>query len=358
MLCVKFCAAQSTVPLTGSTKINTVRALNGFKVDSFMYLPSNGKDSGNIRINSGVLQYHNNEGWQTIGGSTNVAVGNGLKMDGDSISLGSNIDNLESANIEDGTFIANYNVDSSSIRGLLFGFPDLSPFLNPLSLRSFSPYGTGEVMVGTGFQFNGGILNLKANNSSSGYNLTANSSGFSESHSIAAGAGAYRYMSPGIHTFQTISSGSNTGTLIMESDSFSNIRFSYENGKSNGITYAHRFGSYKDVILTDSTLIYKNYADSLYNLLIDTNIVSSAATLSLIKKGYYSFNGSESTWTLPALTGNITKRYIISNKGSGNITLNAPSNTLWEANVIGTTTVIAPGETLIIYNDSLHWTVY
>lgn len=67
----------------------------------------------------------------------------------------------------------------------------------------------------------------------------------------------------------------------------------------------------------------------------DTLIESSAGTLTLAQRGDYVFNGTTTTWTLPALGSNFRTVYYIKNAGSGDITLNRAGSD----NIYGTSSV-------------------
>jgi len=93
-----------------------------------------------------------------------------------------------------------------------------------------------------------------------------------------------------------------------------------------------------------------------------SNVVSATSTLALTpvsKQMYFTFNGSTSTWTLPAISGNTGLYVTIMNMGTGNITLNSNSggSDIWDG---GTNTVsmnIPAGGTMILYNNSLKYVI-
>lgn len=91
----------------------------------------------------------------------------------------------------------------------------------------------------------------------------------------------------------------------------------------------------------------------------EVNTVSSASTLTLGQKGYYSFNGSSATWTLPPITGNTGKRYVIMNLGSGSITINSDSgsNVIYSPSLVNTISV-ATTEVITLYNNGTYWVRY
>jgi hypothetical protein len=86
-------------------------------------------------------------------------------------------------------------------------------------------------------------------------------------------------------------------------------------------------------------------------------ISSSAGSLTLIPHSRtYSFSGTTTTWTLPALTNTVGRRYYIKNRGSGNITLNsnAGGNDIYDTSATNTITISA-GTARIIENDGTYW---
>jgi hypothetical protein len=89
-----------------------------------------------------------------------------------------------------------------------------------------------------------------------------------------------------------------------------------------------------------------------------TNTLSSAGTLTLSTSGYYTFNGTTTTWTLPAISGNTGKEYFVKNKGSGAITIvsNAGGSDIYTTTAV-TSFLIQPGNAFTIYNDSGTYTV-
>lgn len=87
------------------------------------------------------------------------------------------------------------------------------------------------------------------------------------------------------------------------------------------------------------------------------NIVSSASTLTIEAGGYYSFEGSTSIWTLPTLSGNTGKRYLIMNQGSGIITVNtnAGANDIYMGGTSVNMITVGIGEIAVLYNNSISW---
>lgn len=95
------------------------------------------------------------------------------------------------------------------------------------------------------------------------------------------------------------------------------------------------------------------YSDDLQN----TNTISAAGTLTLTNAGYYTFNGSTSTWTLPPLSGNTGIRFLIMNQGSGTLTVNsnAGGNDIYMSGSAVNMITIGVGEIAVLYNNSLSW---
>lgn len=93
-----------------------------------------------------------------------------------------------------------------------------------------------------------------------------------------------------------------------------------------------------------------------------TNTVSSASMLSVVSTGkvnYHTFTGSTSTYTAPAIIGNTTKRIVIINQGTGDITLNSNTGTndIWESGVLMASLLIPKDTTVSLYNNSINWSV-
>ena len=93
----------------------------------------------------------------------------------------------------------------------------------------------------------------------------------------------------------------------------------------------------------------------------DSTIVSGAASLNLIatkRTVNYSFSGTTTTWTLPAVASNTGVHIYIKNRGSGAITLNsnAGGNDIYNTSAANSLTINA-GEAYILINDGTYWTV-
>lgn len=90
---------------------------------------------------------------------------------------------------------------------------------------------------------------------------------------------------------------------------------------------------------------------------LDTLIESSAGTLTLAQRGDYVFNGSTTTWTLPALGSNFRTVYYIKNAGSGDITLNrAGSDNIYSTSSV-TSYTIGAGTSIRLVGGVTFWFV-
>lgn len=90
----------------------------------------------------------------------------------------------------------------------------------------------------------------------------------------------------------------------------------------------------------------------------DVNIVSDSPDTDFSDRGFYTFTGTTGIWDLLPAETKTTTRYLIANMGSGNLTINAPINTIWEAGNLMSNTILAPGETMVIYSNGIYWTIY
>ncbi len=90
-----------------------------------------------------------------------------------------------------------------------------------------------------------------------------------------------------------------------------------------------------------------------------STIVSSAGTLTIAHGNFYSFTGTTTTWTLPAISATVTgimNKIVIKNRGSGAITLNSNSgSTIYTTSAVGTLN-IAAGSTVTLYPDGTYFT--
>lgn len=89
------------------------------------------------------------------------------------------------------------------------------------------------------------------------------------------------------------------------------------------------------------------------------NVSSDGILLMAVNKQYHIFSGVTAIWTLPVITGNTWEKLYIKNRGSGILTVNASGGT----NTIYTTTAVStfslnPGESVILVNDSVYWSLF
>jgi hypothetical protein len=85
---------------------------------------------------------------------------------------------------------------------------------------------------------------------------------------------------------------------------------------------------------------------------------SSATTLTLSTTETYVFTGSSNTaWTLPAISGNTARKYLIKNRGTANITLSAAGSDNLFLTTTTTSIVILPGDAYTVQNDSVYWII-
>lgn len=112
--------------------------------------------------------------------------------------------------------------------------------------------------------------------------------------------------------------------------------------------------------LTDSTLVlmsggrFGKVAPTQGTLTGDT---TSASTLSLSTNIWAAFKGTTTTWTLPSLSGNFGRYYILVNDGSSNITLTAAAGTLKDGGSVIVSKTIAVGEVIRVLNIKTHWVI-
>jgi hypothetical protein len=107
--------------------------------------------------------------------------------------------------------------------------------------------------------------------------------------------------------------------------------------------------------LADSILVW-NHTDSTVKKVSQISMTeTSAGTLSLGTFTDYVFNGTTTTWTLPALSSNLNRVYHIKNAGSGNITLQrAGSDNIYDTSSV-TSITIAPGGSRRILGGTSFW---
>jgi len=84
---------------------------------------------------------------------------------------------------------------------------------------------------------------------------------------------------------------------------------------------------------------------------------SSAGTLTIGNSESYVFNGTTTTWTLPAVSGTAGTIYYLKNIGSGSITLNANAgaNEIYSTSAVNTVTITA-GSALILISNGTYFT--
>jgi hypothetical protein len=87
-------------------------------------------------------------------------------------------------------------------------------------------------------------------------------------------------------------------------------------------------------------------------------ITSSAGTLTIGNAESYFFNGTTTTWTLPAVSGTAGTIYYLCNIGSGNITVNANAgaNEIYDAAAVNTYSIV-PAATRIFISNGTYWKV-
>lgn len=76
------------------------------------------------------------------------------------------------------------------------------------------------------------------------------------------------------------------------------------------------------------------------------NNVSSASTLTIDDSGVYTFTGTTATYTLPPVSGNTLKEFVVINEGSGNLVINSNTggNDILDGNTSLNTVTIAAGD--------------
>jgi hypothetical protein len=86
--------------------------------------------------------------------------------------------------------------------------------------------------------------------------------------------------------------------------------------------------------------------------------VTTASDITLSTKGWYSYSGTIGVWTLPVVSGNIDKKYIIKNRGSSTLTINsnAGGNDIYETIPVNTL-VLPPGGSCTIWNDGTYYSM-
>lgn len=96
---------------------------------------------------------------------------------------------------------------------------------------------------------------------------------------------------------------------------------------------------------------------TIYDENAPVDVVSSASSLTLIYGGNYTFTGTSSTWTLPAISSTVYKRIFVMNMGSGTITVNSNggSNTIYNSGTLVNTLGVSSSEIAVFYNNGTSW---
>lgn len=131
------------------------------------------------------------------------------------------------------------------------------------------------------------------------------------------------------------------------------VRF---NSDSINISTNGQFASLRTNLLTNNRSY--SFPDASGTLaLSDTNVVSGAADVDFSTKGCYTFTGTTAVWDLMPSATQVTTTYKIVNMGSGNLTINAPVSTLWEAGTLMSSKILATGETATIWSNGINWII-
>jgi hypothetical protein len=87
-------------------------------------------------------------------------------------------------------------------------------------------------------------------------------------------------------------------------------------------------------------------------------VTSSVGTLTLANSEAYVFNGTTTTWTLPAVSGTTGLTYVLKNIGSGSITLNAAAaaNEIYSTSAVNTYEITA-GSSITLVSNGTYFTV-
>jgi hypothetical protein len=86
-------------------------------------------------------------------------------------------------------------------------------------------------------------------------------------------------------------------------------------------------------------------------------VTSSAGTLTIGNAEFYCFNGTTTTWTLPAVTGTAGTIYYLKNIGSGTITVNSSGggNDIYSTTAVNTLAILT-GTSVILISNGTYWT--
>jgi len=122
-----------------------------------------------------------------------------------------------------------------------------------------------------------------------------------------------------------------------------------------------RLGTIDSVATATGGMLYRDAITGKVGITKGSNLAvttSSAGTLTLGNSEVYIFDGTTTTWTLPAVSGTNGRIYYIKNIGSGSITLNADSgnNEIYSSSAVNTITVTA-GSAIILISNNTYWTV-
>ena len=89
------------------------------------------------------------------------------------------------------------------------------------------------------------------------------------------------------------------------------------------------------------------------NLIITPNVVTQSTSLSLLAGTYYTYNGTvDAVFTLPSTSGSTGTRIAVINQSSSNLTVDG---TIFTNGSNVSSISLAPGETNILYDNSLSW---
>lgn len=89
-------------------------------------------------------------------------------------------------------------------------------------------------------------------------------------------------------------------------------------------------------------------------------IVSNAPTLPINDdNNVYVFTGTTSTWTVDPVAGSIGSLYKLTNRGTGNLTVNSTggANEFYNSGVVDDTFILMPGESAEISSDGVYYII-
>jgi len=101
----------------------------------------------------------------------------------------------------------------------------------------------------------------------------------------------------------------------------------------------------------------RNWVSQRYEPVMPNVVMASALGEVLSTRGYYTFTGASGSWKLLPISGNTGLNYVIMNSGTGNLIINSSSggNDISSAGTNVSSITLLPGETAILYNNSLKW---